>query len=377
MTKNEFARFGILPSNRSDGKLELQLRCLVRAFRLMRAELRSNVGLPWKQRLRAWKAGFISNSWVMYDLAANNPDLYVSDLRWVLNMYRINGFYNPIIGNKLVSSRLLEHHKLPHPEVISLVFKGKLFEDGSTFHPDMRQTLLNTLDRYPHQVFRPISAGGGEGVFFLERGDSGLKLNGREVTPEFVCSLLAGLDRYVATEFVEQAEYARAIYPEATNTVRVLSLWDDKDGTPFIAGAVHRFGSSRSKRVDNFHGGRGGLSALVDLESSTMARAATQSADKKLLWVSSHPDSGQPIEGVGIPGLAKCIEGVRAAAAHFPFCPCIGWDVVLTKDGYRILETNTLPSLTVMQVNLPLLKDPRNRRVFRHWGMVPGKPGIE
>jgi hypothetical protein len=37
------------------------------------------------------------------------------------------------------------------------------------------------------------------------------------------------------------------------------------------------------------------------------------------------------------------------------------------------LEAKTLRGFAVVQVHTPLLKDPRTRQFFHHWGMVPGK----
>lgn len=372
---SEFERFGSLPNDRPSGRLELELRCLIRVFRLVLGELRLQESLPWKRRFRAWKAGFRAHSWEAYNLAENDPDLYVSDLRTQLKMYKVNGFFTPIIGNKLVLTRLLAYHEIPHPDVVSIIHGGRLFEDNHPFDADMARALSRSLDRYPRQVFRPSWAGSGQGVFFLSREDNELKLNGQAVAPEALHALLASLDRYISTEFIQQASYARDIYPGTTNTLRILSLWDEENGSPFIAAAVHRFGSPRSGVIDNFHAGHGGLCALVDLETATLGKAATLTPENRWLWVSSHPDTGAPIEGVVLPGFRHCIEGVLKAAGHFPFCACIGWDVVLTEHGFSIIEANTLPSLTVVQVHLPLLKDPRTRRFFQRWGMAPGKTG--
>ena len=370
--KSIFERFGILPNVRQSGNLELRLRGMVHFSRAFWTELKSKQGLPWKKRLRAWKSGFSSRSWFMYNLDENDPGLYLPDLSAVLKGYKINGFFNPIIGNKLVLARLLTAHKLPHPDVVSTILDGRLFEDDAPFDADMPKALSRTLDRCPRQVFRPTWSGSGQGVFFLSRDDDGLKLNGMELTLEEVCALLAKLDRYLATEFQEQAAYARNIYPGSTNTIRVLTLWDVKSGTPYIAAVVHRFGSSRSAPIDNWHQGSGGVCASVDVETSTMGQAVTRSSDQKLVWVSSHPETGELIEGVVIPGLDKCIEELLQAASHFPFCPCIGWDVVMTEDGFSILEANPIPGLTLVQIHTPLLKDPRTRRFFQRWGVVAG-----
>ena len=100
--KSEFESLGILPNVRQSGSLELQSRCMVYFFRAGLIELKSKPGLPWKKRLRAWKSGFSSRSWVMYNLDENDPELYLPDLRVALKGYKINGFFNSIIGNKLV-----------------------------------------------------------------------------------------------------------------------------------------------------------------------------------------------------------------------------------------------------------------------------------
>ncbi|MEE4217558.1 MAG: sugar-transfer associated ATP-grasp domain-containing protein [Xanthomonadales bacterium] len=368
--KDLFDRFGIQPNVRQSGSLELYLRCQVHFVRALFAELRSKTGLHWKQRLKAWKAGFSSHSWMLYELDRKDPGLYLADLRAVRRGYRVNGFYNPVLGNKLLLSRLLSAHGIPHPGVVSILLEGRLYEENSHLDPDMPRALARSLHRHPRQVFRPVLSGNGEGVFFLDRDDDGLFLNGKRTALEDVCALLMGLDRYLSTEFQEQAPYARRIYAGSTNTLRILTLWDEKSGKPFIAATVHRFGSSRSGPTDHWHRGRGGVCASVDLETATMGLAASQSADNRLIWTASHPDSGEPIEGVVVPGLERCASGVLEAAACFPFCPSIGWDVVLTGDGFSIIEANTMQGLSVMQVHEPLLRDPRTRAFYSRHGMV-------
>ena len=44
--------------------------------------------------------------------------------------------------------------------------------------------------------------------------------------------------------------------------------------------------------------------------------------------------------------------------------PLIGWDMLMTDDGYSILEANSPPGITVWQVHAPLLRDPRVARFF-------------
>lgn len=372
MTSNEdFARFGILPNVRMSGRLELQMRCWVQLFRLFRSELTTKTGLPLGTRVKAWRAGFSSRSWQMYRLDENDPQLYLSDLLMAARYYKVNGFFNPPMNNKLLLSRLLTAHGVPHPAVVSTIIEGRLIEEDTPFDADLPRALARTLERCPRQVFRPTWSGSGQGVFFLSRQADGLLLNGKPVGHEQACALLSRLDRYVATERVEQADYAREIFAGSTNTIRMLTLWDAESGESLVAAVTHRFGTSHSAPIDNWHQGRGGVCAAVQAESGTLGKALRLSADRRLIWESAHPETGAAIEGVLIPGFETCIEGVKQTAGYFPFCPCVGWDVVVTNDGWRVIEANPIPGLTIVQAHAPLFRDPRVRRVFERWRLAP------
>ena len=376
MTANDdFAQFGILPNVRMSGRLELQMRCWVRLFRLLCSEVKTKTGLPLSTRAKAWRTGFSSRSWLMYRLDENDPALYLSDLRMAARYYKVNGFFNPPMNNKLLLSRLLTAHGVPHPAVVSMIIEGRLVEEDKPFDADLSRALARSLERSPRQVFRPTWSGSGEGVFFLSREADGLRLNGKPVRHEQACALLSRLDRYLATERVEQADYAREIFPGSTNTIRILTLWDAESGESLSAAVTHRFGTSRSAPIDNWHQGRGGVCAAVHAESGTLGKAMRMSDERKLIWEATHPDTGAAIEGLVIPGFEACLEGVKRTAAYFPYCPCIGWDVVITNDGWHILEANPVPGLTIIQAHTPLFRDPRVRRVFEHWGLAPKRQG--
>jgi len=366
-----FGRYGIIPNVRMSGRLELQMRCWVQLLRLLRTELTTPTGLPLRTRARAWKRGFISRSWLMYELWKNDPEHYLPDLLMAARFYKVNGFFNPVMGNKLLLSRLLATHGVPHPAVVSQLIDGRLVEEDRPYDPDLQRALARTLEHHPRQVFRPTWSGSGQGVFFLDRADDGLALNGEPVTLAAAAALLARLDRYVATERVEQAAYAREIFPGSTNTIRFFTLWDGHSGTALVAAVTHRFGTSRSAPIDNWHQGHGGVSAAIDPETGTLGPGLRLSADLELIREPRHPETGAAIEGVAVPGFRDVIEGVRRTVAHFPFCPCIGWDVVVTGDGFRIIEANPIPGLTITQAHTPLLGDPRVRAVFERWGLAP------
>lgn len=366
-TRELFRRFGIERNVRSAGWLDLQLRCLVRLLRELRTEARSRTGIPWHRRLRAWRKGFRSRHAALYGVDDGPDPGYVPDFSYAWRSYAINGFWNPIVGNKLVVSQVLAAHGIPHPRVFGVVCHGRpLAMGGGVGSATLRDW---TADARPI-FFRPHWSGGGEGVFFLRREGDAWFVNGRDASAAEVARLIGGLDRYVATAFVDQAAYARTIHPPSTNTLRVLTLSDD-DG-PFVASIVHRFGTSRSFPVDNFHQGRGGVCAAVDVPTQSLGKAVSLDRDNRRAWHAVHPETGSPIEGVVIPGLASALDGVLDAAGCFPEASCVGWDLLMTDDSFSILEANSPPGVVVSQAHAPLLANPRVAAFFsRHGFTVP------
>ncbi len=361
-----FRRYGIEPNRRSRGGLDLWLRCQARRFRLVRNELVASSPMRWPKRLAAWRRGFTGNSALVYRLDVNDPREYVSDWDYYRSGYRYNGFFNPIVGNKLVLSQILAGHGLPHPHVFGVLRKGRPIAIGPRVPGDVGDDGRSTIEAWAASgrplVLRPHWSGAGEGVFFLRREARAWQVNRRPASDEDVRLLLATLDRYIVTAFVDQAGYAANIYPDTANTLRVLTIGDG-DGW-FVAAVAHRFGSRRSGSIDNWHQGRGGLNAPVDRASGSLGRAVTLGGDGRLIEYERHPDTGQRVEGVAIPGLERALAGVLDAARCLPEAPLIGWDMLITDDGYSILEANSPPGITVWQVHAPLLRDPRVARFF-------------
>jgi hypothetical protein len=364
-----FQRFRI-PANRRDrGTVELELRGLVRLARALREEVGTPFRVPWRARVAALRRGFTSMAAVLYQLAEGDPALYMPDLVFALRGYKLNGFLNPVVGNKLVLARILASHDVPHPPVRAMVVHGRLHDADGSLGDDVGAALAALASRSSALVFRPDWSGGGEGVFFVRREAGVWSINGIAADLADVRALVAALDRYVVTEFVEQAAYAREIFPRTANTLRVLTLWDRNEG-PFVAAAVHRFGTSRSAPIDNWHQGRGGLCTWVDCEAAVLGRSATLDEHLRLEWRDHHPETGRAIAGVAIPHLADTLAGIVRAARCLPGAPCIGWDVIVTDRGFSILEANSPPGLFVWQVHAPLLAEPRAARFFASRGIV-------
>jgi hypothetical protein len=230
---------------------------------------------------------------------------------------------------------------------------------------DLSHWLFKTLQAHRKLVIKPVKGHKARGLFFLELQKGEMRINGQSAESTEVVSMLQNSSDFVITEFIEQANYARAIYPRTSNTIRVLTIWDYALDQPFIVAAAQRIGTERSYPADNWLAGLGGLSSEVDLRTGLLGKGAMVSSDWKLVWCKTHPDSHAPIEGTIVPGWAEIEEQLVGAARRLAWIPIIAWDILVTNSGFTVIETNGTPGLPVHQVHGPLLTDPRARNFYR------------
>ncbi len=324
--------------------------------------------LPWKHRLRAWRHGFSSQAYRLYELQDKSLDDYIPDLTGQRLGRHLNGRYSEIIRSKIAFGRIMKSLEAPQPAMLGIIVRGNFYpeqgESGETL-----TAIFSLLSQGKKLVLRPSFGGGGIGIFFLEQTPEGYLVNTLPVDRPTLEILLRPLDDYLVTEFVQQGVYAAEISPGTTNTLRILTLWDMEANKPFIAASCHRFGMQASGRLDNFHQGDGGLSARIDLATGELGKGVFV-RDGQIKRLSHHPETGGAIEGVIVPGWHQTMEELLALAAKFPYAPCVGWDLVKLEKSWVCLEGNSNPGYSVWQVHGPILGDPRARRFYREFGMI-------
>lgn len=341
------------------------------AATLARRERRGHCPKPLRQHLRGWRLGFFGPSYTLYELETRDPRDYLSDYEVLLRFPAVNDPFNPNVRNKLALSRALSLYGFRTPDVHGLLDRGLVRAlDGSAATAPVMEWLERRLGIGERFVVKPAAEGQGRGIMFVSRDASGFSVNGVAAPRAVLAGLLEPLRAYLVTEFIQQAPYAAAIYPDVANTVRVLTVWDLETSRPFIAAAAHRFGTARGGPTDNFHSGWGGLSAAIDLETGVLGPAAMLSPEGRLVRPDRHPDTGAPIAGVRVERWRETVETLLAIAARFPDTPSVGWDLVVARDGPCILEGNSPPQVAVWQVHRPLLTDPRVRSFYTAHGVV-------
>lgn len=272
------------------------ISALGRWIDLLLIEKRKWENIPWKHRIRGWRHGFSSHSYHLYELDNKDPTEYLSDSTVMRFESVPNGRYNEAIFSKVVFARFLKSLDAPQPAVLGYLYRRRFYPESGA-DKDAIEGIRALLDDDRKLVFRPSYGGGGTGIMFIEFRAGEILVNAHPVDSTTFDKLLGGLHDYLVTEFVQQASYAREIFPDATNTLRILTLWDCEKNAPFVASACHRFGRTGSGPLDNFHAGAGGLSAPIDPLTGRIGPAAIREGDE-IKRISKHPDTGRSIEGV-------------------------------------------------------------------------------
>jgi hypothetical protein len=229
--------------------------------------------------------------------------------------------------------------------------------------------VASVLDAAGRLVLKPVYGFGGDGVHVCRSAGDGVVVDGERESRAAFVDRIDALDDSLVTAYVDQADHAARLFPDATNTLRVVTLRDPDTGDPFVADAVHRIGTRRSAPVDNWS--RGGLSATIR-DDGTLSPGAQWLPDRGVVrWFESHPDTGERIVGTPVPDWEPIREGVLSMARAMPYLPRVGWDVLPTGDGeFVVLEANAHAATRTLQVHGPLLRDDRVRRFYEAHGCL-------
>lgn len=336
---------------------------------MVQKELASTVRVPTLKRPGLLRRGFLSESWVLYDLAHNDRRDYLPDYARFTRTRLINGRYAAILDNKLLFDRIVGARDGVLPRFHGILEKGRLI-DVMADRPSRpaAESLIAELRKAGCMVLKPLTGGGGRGIAILRHDGGVFTHNGDVIEEEALADFIEGCSNYLACEYLEQHPMLRDIHPDTVNTVRLLTLQDDRCA-PFIARAILRVGTARSAPTDNWT--RGGLSALIDPETGRLGPAVSYPAGgDRLTWHSVHPETGKPIEGETVPNWEAVRNGVLSVFESLPVLKYVGWDVVVTSDGFRILEGNNYSDVNLLQVHGPLLSDRRVRDFYIRHGVL-------
>lgn len=335
--------------------------------RLVETEVHSKLKTSLGTKLWAWRHGFLSKSAVRYGLTDENVHEYLSDYARFIKTPKINGRFAAALNNKIVFSRLVRSYGGRAPEYYCLIRDGMFMQIGRTFSMRSADDVVDVASSGERLIVKPFGGGAGVGVILLNGGDGRVSVNDVETPRDEAVRLIDGLSDAVVSEYVVQHEYSSRIFPDSVNSIRLLMMWDFEEEEPFIPFAGHRFGTSLSAPVDNCS--QGGMSVNIDIETGVMGKGMTGYATSESREHTHHPETGEPIEGVQIPHWSEATAKILEIAREMAYIPYVGWDIVITPEGFCVIEGNSYPDVG-HQVYFPLLAIPRVRRFYERFNAI-------
>ncbi len=285
--------------------------------------------------------GFTNEDYFNYDLKHHDYHEFISYReRWRLEY--INGRFADILGEKLLFERIFgQFINVPH--ICCWVNKGT-FIDMDTGNPIDFLSLVQ--DRISLIAKPTRSVGGGVGIHKINFDDGDYFIDGKSMSKEEFVRTASKWEEYIFVDLIHQAEYAKHIFPETTNTIRVVTA-KRKSGEFEAILAFHRFGNERSKPVDNLSSG--GFFALVDIPSGQLSQAKALTDPSKTFL--EHPDTGSIIYNSFVPHWDEIKQKLISVHRCFPYYRFLAWDVVVAEDGEPwILEINRGCDLEIQMI---------------------------
>jgi GNAT superfamily N-acetyltransferase len=228
--------------------------------------------------------------------------------------------------------------------------------------------LLGLLAEKRELFLKPSGQGQGIGAIRLVQQAEGILVNG---TPTQPGTWLAAFTKdrrrangYIVSDIIRQGRWADAFFSGTLNTLRVLTGTHLSDHRPVLLAATMKTGRPSTYPTDNWKSGRGGVAALVDVETGALARGLFYNKQtRRRDFMDRHPDSGTPFIGNAVPDWPLVRSRMLELAALLPFPGIVGWDVALTDGGITIVEANTTPGLDIHQCHASL-KAREEQRAF-------------
>lgn len=179
-----------------------------------------------------------------------------------------------------------------------------------------------------------------DGVYHIQVGKDGVKnrLDMAKITKSGRWLLQSAI--------TNQHKCISALHPKSINTIRLVTVWNNRTNEVEILSGVLRIGKGDNE-VDNW--AVGGISVGINIENSTLREYGYYKPGFGTKIV-KHPDSQIVFKDYPIPYLKAAIEDAKIFHRHLSGIHSIGWDIAITEDGPCFVEGNDNWEISLLQV---------------------------
>lgn len=328
---------------------------------------KSGIKVPFFSKVQLMLKGFLSDSYLLYNLKENSYKSYLSDYHRAKCRF-INGSYSIILNDKLVFENVIAPYSRT-PKTFAKVLQGEIY-------PIKRNNLItNIQDIFVYclendkLVFKPFkNSDGGRGVFVVSCKNNELYINEQVYTKESFNRLIKQLDNYMISEYINQGNFSKSLYYGSVNTVRILTMTNPSTLKPFIASAVYRIGTKASAPVDNWS--TNGISCQIDLQLGKLSSGIIFKDRENIEVIENHPNTCIALKGKIVPNWDSIKKEVLRLAENLSSIPYIAWDIIVTEEEIVILEGNNCSDVNLIQVHEPLLTNKDVHDFYRYHKII-------
>lgn len=300
-------------------------------------------GTTCAEKLWAHKHGFYSYRIHQYGITRDNYNEFLSDYDYK-RLRPLNNMFRKWFWDKTMSYHILQPCKdiLPEYYCRSAMKASDIifipFEKNKWNKWYDAEGLVELLERTLKLAVKPSIGSHGKGFYKIEyrRSCGEYFINDKKRERSEICDFFATLSEgYIVSEYIRAHSSLQAIYPSVTPTIRVMTIRDGSER--LIKDAYLRIGTAKTGSTDNI--AFGGIAAKININTGKIENPELLN-NHVFVPCKIHPDSGKVIKGE-IPHWSMVKDVVKRIADYVAPLEYLGFDIVATETGVKILEINT------------------------------------
>lgn len=319
-----------------------------------------------KEKFWAQKRGFLSDKIAFYGLTEENYRDYLVDFDY-WKMHPINGQFGHWIDDKLTLKYLLQPFQQFLPEYYYQLGNGEVLRlmDCPKELGESVDDIVQLLRKKRILAVKLLAGSAGEGFVKLQIKDGDFYINNKLSHESEFNLYLSGLMSqsviYLITEYLQPNKDLAKIWSETANTLR-LTVIREINQKPKIISALIRFGTLRTGIIDNALAG--GVFSKVNIYTGTFNKGKI--IDQGVIKdCPIHPDSNNQIEGI-VPHWDLLTKKTLEICQYIPQVVCMGIDIIITDEGFKLIEINSHPNIEFIQYDVPAFKNDKCSTFYRH-----------
>jgi hypothetical protein len=173
-----------------------------------------------------------------------------------------------------------------------------------------------------------------------------------EVEGLFSTWLQTGQEERIITEYIQAHHGLQNIYPHAPASLRLNVIKEKGQAARMIFGVLS-FPTQATGILANQQDGW--VICMVDVQTGELAEGRT-SQNGSIAPCACHPDTHVPMAGI-LPNWSLVAEKIPEICSYLPQLCYLGFDIIVTGQGFKITEINSHPYINLLQLEHPFLKD--------------------